>query len=124
MDKFKIHTVEGIKIIDVTLKRATLENAAEFKNFLAEEIDNGKRKFIIDLSSVNFMDSTFLGALVVNLKKVQKAGGDLRLVKKEQSDKSPLWLMFQSTKMYKMFKIFESIDKAYESYQDWAARKL
>jgi anti-anti-sigma factor len=118
MEKFNFNIVEGVTIVDVKLKRATLTHAAKFKNLLTEHIDNGEKRFVIDLSSVDFMDSTFLGVLVVNLKKVRKEGGDLRIVKREGDDKNPIWLMFQSTNMYKMFKFYEGIDEAYESYQD------
>ncbi|NLJ48759.1 MAG: STAS domain-containing protein, partial [Candidatus Atribacteria bacterium] len=38
------------------------------------------KKLIIDLTSVEFIDSTFLGVIVNSLKKVAKLGGDLKLV--------------------------------------------
>jgi len=96
----------------VNLTRATLREAEEFKKTLVEDIETGKRKIVVDLSSCEFIDSTFLGALVVSLKKITALGGDLKLVGFQPNVRS----MFELTRMYRVFESFGTMEKAVESF--------
>jgi anti-anti-sigma factor len=69
-----------IVIINVNLSRATVKEAHEFKKFIDDEIKKKKLKIIIDLSPCDFIDSTFIGVLVVTLKKLADIGGELRII--------------------------------------------
>jgi len=42
-------------------------------------LDLGDRRFILDATGLEYMDSAAIGALVSSLSKVKKAGGELRL---------------------------------------------
>ncbi|GAB6281550.1 MAG: STAS domain-containing protein [Ignavibacterium sp.] len=96
----------------VNLTRATMKEAEEFKKILSNDIDLGARKIVVDLSECEFIDSTFLGALVVSLKKITALGGDLKLVGFQPSVHS----MFELTRMYRVFEAFPSKKEAIESY--------
>ena len=101
-----------ITIETVNLTRATLKDAEEFKKALVADIEAGKRKIVVDLSTCEFIDSTFLGALVVCLKKITALGGDLKLVGFQPNVRS----MFELTRMYRVFESFKSVDEAVESF--------
>ncbi|MEJ2616304.1 MAG: STAS domain-containing protein [Ignavibacteriaceae bacterium] len=96
----------------VNLTRATLKEAEEFKSHLVEDIKGGWQKIVVDLSECEFIDSTFLGALVVSLKKVTAMGGDIKLVGFQPAVNS----MFELTRMYRVFDSFKSLDEAVQSY--------
>lgn len=96
----------------VMLSRATLREADDFKNTLAEDIQNGARKIVVDLTECEFIDSTFLGALVVSLKKVTSLGGDMRLVGFQPAVHS----MFELTRMYRVFESFKTKEEAVNSF--------
>jgi anti-anti-sigma factor len=96
----------------VNLTRATLKEAEEFKFILSKDIDTGWRKIVADLSECEFIDSTFLGALVVSLKKITALGGDLRLVGFQPAVHS----MFELTRMYRVFESFKSKEEAVKSF--------
>jgi anti-anti-sigma factor len=96
----------------VNLSRATLKEAEEFKKILSEDIENGARKLIVDLSDCEFIDSTFLGSLVVSLKKATALGGDLRLVGFQPSVHS----MFELTRMYRVFEAYQTKQEAIEGF--------
>jgi len=68
-----------VVIID-NLSRATLKEAKGFKKLIDDEIHNKTLKMVIDLSTCEFLDSTFIGVLVITLKKMGGSGGELRLV--------------------------------------------
>lgn len=105
--------VNGDVVIEkVGLIRATMKEAEEFKETLTEEIQSGWRKIVVDLSQCEFIDSTFLGALVVSLKKVTVLGGDLRLVGFQPAVHS----MFELTRMYRVFEAYKTIDEAVSSF--------
>jgi anti-anti-sigma factor len=70
----------NILIEIVNLERATLKEAEQFKLILVKDIEEGNKNIIVDLNNCEFIDSTFLGALVVSLKKTTALGGDLKLV--------------------------------------------
>jgi len=54
--------------------------APEFKHRTHDVIDKGAKKVIVDLSGVEFMDSTGLGVLVGALKRLRSTQGVLALV--------------------------------------------
>lgn len=97
----------------VELTRATLNEVDEFKQRLVENIDNGYKKIIVDLAGCEFIDSTFLGALVIALKKVTSFGGDLRLVGFQPTVHS----MFELTRMYRVFETFKTKEDAILSFK-------
>ncbi len=102
----------SVLIEKVNLSRATLKEAENFKSFLITDIEEGWLKIVVDLSECEFIDSTFLGALVVSLKRVTASGGDIRLVGFQPAVNS----MFNSTRMYRVFESFKSREDAIESY--------
>lgn len=110
--EFKSEKYEDVAVVNVFLNRATLARAVKFKDFVTEIISGGTSKFIIDLSMCEYIDSTFLGAMVSLLKKVNSLNGDLRLVYNKEVPS----LMFVVTRMDKVFKIFNKLDEALESF--------
>ena len=102
----------SVLVEKVNLTRATLKEAEEFKSHLVEDIKVGWQKIVVDLSECEFIDSTFLGALVVSLKKVTAMGGDIKLVGFQPAVNS----MFELTRMYRVFDSFKSLDEAVQSY--------
>jgi anti-anti-sigma factor len=101
-----------IVVETVNLTRATLKEAEEFKKILSADIDKGSLRLIVDLTECEFIDSTFLGTLVVSLKKVSALGGDLRLVGFQPAVHS----MFELTRMYRVFEAFPTKQAALESF--------
>lgn len=104
--------VGDVVVETVNLTRATLKEAEEFKKTLVRDIEAGNRKIVVDLTSCEFIDSTFLGALVVSLKKITALGGDLKLVGFQPNVRS----MFELTRMYRVFESFGATEKAVESF--------
>ncbi len=105
--------IEEIIVISVNLRRATLVEAEEFKDVLVNDIQRGFKKIVVDLSACEFIDSTFLGSLVVSLKKLTGLGGDLRLVGFQPAVHS----MFELTRMYRVFESFKSTQEAIQSFK-------
>ncbi len=110
--EFKLEKYEDVAVIHVFLNRATLAKAVKFKEFVTDIINSGTNKLIIDLGICEYLDSTFLGAMVALLKKVNSMNGDLRLV----YNKDMPSLVFVITRMDKVFKIFNQLDEALTSF--------
>lgn len=109
---FKSEIYGDVAVVHVYLNRATLAKAIAFKDFTQNIIDEGYSKLIVDLSMSEYLDSTFLGAMVSLLKKVSVLNGDLRLVYKKEMPS----LMLVLTRMDKVFKIFDDLQGAIESF--------
>ncbi len=105
-------TIDDIIVEIVNLYRATLLEAEELKRQVNDKIDNGYRKVIIDLTSVEFLDSTFLGIIVNTLKKVAKLGGDLKLVGFKPNVRS----MFELTRLFRVFESYSELQDAIKSF--------
>ena len=104
--------VRDIVVEKVNLTRATLKEAEDFKKTLVGDIESGKKRLVVDLTDCEFIDSTFLGALVVSLKKITALGGDLKLVGFQPNVRS----MFELTRMYRVFESFETKEEAVASF--------
>jgi anti-anti-sigma factor len=109
---FKSEKKGDVSIVHVYLNRATLAKAVQFKEFVVEIIQTGLNKLIIDLSVCEYIDSTFLGAMVALLKKTNSLNGDLRLVYNKEMPS----LVFVLTRMDKVFRVFPQLEEAVESF--------
>ena len=106
--------IDDIIVEIVNLDRATLREAEELKQNVNERISSGYKKVIIDLSSVEFLDSTFLGVIVNTLKKVAKLGGDLKLV----GFKPVVRSMFELTRLFRVFESYGELQDAIRSFHN------
>ena len=57
------------------------EDTKEFNDLLHKLIDEGKKKIVVDLSGVKFMNSSGLGMMIGGLTTMKKAGGNLKLAR-------------------------------------------
>ncbi|MCF4119843.1 STAS domain-containing protein [Antribacter sp. KLBMP9083] len=68
---------------DITLVRGNgrlnMIAAPRLRSVVAYAVENGRPRVVVDLSEVEFMDSSGLGSLISCLKTVRQAGGDLRI---------------------------------------------
>ena len=108
MEDFGKTVIAGVTVETVNLTRATFEHAGIFKSIINDDISNGIRKMVIDLSNCDFMDSTFIGVLVVTLKNIKKLNGKLRIVKPFSIAHSIL----ESTNTLRIFDIYDSLEEA------------
>jgi len=110
---FKVDDLENkVCLITVNINRATWEEAEKFKSLLFEKIQIGVKNVIIDLSECEFIDSTFLGSLVVSLKNTTGSGGDLRLI----GFQPDVERMFELTRIYRVFESFKTKEEAINSF--------
>ena len=112
INEFTTEKHGDVIIVHVFLNRATLIKAVKFKDLITGLINGGINKFVIDLSICEYIDSTFLGAMVSVLKKVNSLNGDLRLVYSKDMPS----LVFVLTRMDKVFKVFNGLDAALASF--------
>jgi len=73
-EDFRQLHVSDIVIEVVNLSRATFREASELKKQLDDLIKQNYKKIIVDISQCEFVDSTFLGVLVLSLKSSAKIG--------------------------------------------------
>jgi anti-sigma B factor antagonist len=95
-------------IIQVDTRRATVDLAPAIREKLISEINHGNGQIIINLSYVEFIDSSFLGALVAGLKIVRERMGNIALVELHPHVQNT----FALTHMDKIFPIYHTVEEA------------
>ena len=112
MRDFEFNTYCGYLIATVNIEKATILEALDFKSALDEEIYNGHHNIIINLKECEFLDSTFIGVLVVTWRKVKTRGGKLKLVKPGKFAQS----VFHLTGTIEIFETYDSVEEALSSF--------
>lgn len=111
---FQHHLYFEITLVKINLSRAVMCESQTFYKYLFNLINEGANKIVIDLTSLEFIDSSFAGVLVAALRRVRNRKGDIRLVL--QPGNSLANQMFFNG-MVKIYKTFSSIYEALNSYQ-------
>lgn len=81
--------------------RFDAHEADSFKAQLMEKIDGGQPNLGVDLSDVNFLDSTALAALTSGMKRCREVGGDLVLI----APSNPVQVILELTRLDRAFTI-------------------
>ncbi len=66
------------------------------------------RNVILDLSAVEFIDSSGMGLLIAMLKRITPRGGDLKIAGLRKTVR----MVFEITRTYKIFEIFDTVEEA------------
>ena len=80
---------------------------------LHDFIDQNKKKVVIDLSKVDWMNSTGLGILISGLTTLRNNGGELKLANVTDKIQSLLTI----TKLITVFECFNTVDDAVASFK-------
>ncbi len=102
--------IENGIIVKPSAKRIDTSCSADFKGKMIDCINEGHNNIALDLSDVDFIDSSGLGAMISALKTIGN-DGNLVLFGLKETVKS----LFRLTRMDRIFKIVESEDEAVKS---------
>lgn len=112
LEDFQRELINDVVIEKVNISRATFKEAQEFKDRVVFDIAANNHKVIIDLSGCDYIDSTFLGVLVVVLKKMAEKGGEIKYIIPQPS---ALYL-FKITGLYSVLNLYRNIEEAMQSF--------
>jgi len=71
---------DGVTIIKIENERLDSVIASDLKSELLLSVDGGANKILLDLSQVNYADSSGLGALLFGLRQLKNLGGQMKLL--------------------------------------------
>lgn len=112
--RIDIREKDGVTILSLQGKLMGGSDAETFKGAIYKLIEEGKKKVIVNLHAVNWINSTGMGILISGYTTLRRSGGDLRLLHVSDKIRSILYV----TKLNTIFKCFDNEDEAVKSYED------
>ena len=105
--------VEGQDVLVIELREDNLDasNVREFRDAVQSLIQD-RTRVVLDMSGVNFVDSSGLGALISCLRQVNARKGDFRLCGMSRTVRA----LFELMRMHRVFNIHESRADAVASF--------
>ena len=95
---FKVVAKDDVTLIEVG-GQLIVGNRQLLKEQVLDQLERGDRKFIVDFSKTDYIDSSGLGVLVTLSKKNREQGGQLSLVSLSED----LRTLFELTKLDTLF---------------------
>jgi anti-anti-sigma factor len=109
---FSSEEKNNVIIETVNLKRAITNEAEEFKTHFLNNVNSKNKRYIIDLTKCEYMDSSFLGSIIYVYKKISESGGELKVVAPHQD----LKILLEITSVNKFVDVFETKSAALKSF--------
>lgn len=98
-------------VIAVKEARLDAHNSSELKDRILRTLEEGGRRFVVDLAEVNFIDSSGLGALLSGYKNATQRSGTFILAGLQPRVRS----MFELTRLNRVFEIYPRLQEAISS---------
>ena len=76
------------------------------------QLTSERSQIVIDMSNVEFLDSSIIGALVGSMRAARENGGDVKLAKVNPDVQT----VFELTRLDRVFRIHVSVDEALREY--------
>ena len=95
---FKVVAKDDVTLIEIG-GQLIVGNRQLLKEQVLDQLERGDRKFILDFSKTDYIDSSGLGVLVTLSKKIREQGGQLSLVSLSED----LRTLFELTKLDTLF---------------------
>ncbi|MDX1931436.1 MAG: STAS domain-containing protein [Capsulimonadales bacterium] len=105
-----------IVVVRLPLEKLDLSTTSDFKQMMLA-VTAEYKKAILDLSSISFVDSSGLGALLSVLRELTGVGGDLKLCCVQKRVR----VMFELVRMHRVLTIYDTVPQALASFADPAS---
>jgi anti-sigma B factor antagonist len=102
-----------VTILDMTGEVRIGEGAISLRDSIRNLADQGKKKVLLNLAGVKYMDSSGVGELIANYTTVKRAGGQLKLL--NLTDRIQNLLVI--TKLLTVFDAYDNEAEALKSFQ-------
>jgi anti-sigma B factor antagonist len=110
--KIDTRTVGDVYVLDCSGKITLGEGTMAIRNTVKDVLKGGGKKIILNLSDVNYIDSSGIGELVSSYTTVTNQGGHLKLVNLTKKIQELLAI----TKLLTVFQVFDSEQAAIASF--------
>ena len=109
--EFVVEHVQDADVVEIPVEELDASNAAELKRDIGPIVET-KRKLVLDLSRLRFVDSSGLGAFLSCLRRVNERGGDLKLSNMSSSIRA----VFELVRMHRVFDIHPTREAAVHAF--------
>ena len=110
--KLTVRQVGDVTVLDAAGRITLGEGASTFREKIRELISDGKKKILLNLGEVSYIDSSGIGEMVSGFTSVTNNGGQLKLVGLSKRVKD----LLQITKLYTVFEAFDDEAEAVRSF--------
>ena len=105
------HPIDAERHVLAVRGEIDLFTAPELKKMLADAIENGATRVVVDLSETTFLDSTALGVLIGAVKRLRSRDGQLVIVNTDAN----IAKTFEITGLDQIFTILDTRDAAVDA---------
>ncbi len=116
--KIAFREVDHVTIIDVSGRIVLGDETETLRHAVRDQLSQGKKKIILNLAEVDYIDSSGVGVLVASFTAVRNSGGELKLLNLTQKVHDIL----NVTKLYTVFDIKDDEFKAVKSFDYFFAK--
>jgi anti-sigma B factor antagonist len=102
-----------VTILDLEGKITIGEGSVSLRSAIRRLIEEGKKKILLNLSGVGYVDSSGIGELVSSYTTINREGGQLKLLKLTQKIKDLLTI----TKLLTVFDTYDDESEALNSFK-------
>jgi anti-sigma B factor antagonist len=102
-----VHVHEDMQVFDL-VGSLDIATSPTVRAALTSASERGSHRLIVDLTRVDFLDSTGLGALIGGQRRAKEFGGEVRLVAKE----GQILRLLRITGLLKVFSVYPTLDDA------------
>ena len=115
--KIVTRLIDGVEVVKVSGRIELGEGSAAVREVVRDLLAKGRKKILLNLGDVDYIDSSGLGSLVSAFTSVRKEGGELKLLylTKKVHD------LLQMTKLYTVFDIIDDETAGIKSFDQSAA---
>ena len=110
--KIKERERDGVVILEVSGKIMGGPDSELFTNTLKTLVHQGKKRVVVDLAGVSWVNSTGLGILISGYSTLKRSNGEMKLVNVSDRIDS----IFMVTKLYSVFDSYKSEDEGIASF--------
>jgi anti-sigma B factor antagonist len=110
--------VSHVTILDLSGRITLGDETGQLRDTIRQLIASGKKKIVLNLAHIDYIDSSGVGELVSSFTAVRNAGGDLKLLSLTKKVHDVLHV----TKLYTVFDIKEDEFTAVKSFDYFFAK--
>jgi anti-sigma B factor antagonist len=107
-----VHVIDDIEVFELT-GSLDIATSPTVRAALTSASERGGHQLIVDLTQVDFLDSTGLGALIGGQRRAREFGGEVRLVAKE----GQILRLLRITGLLKVFSVYPTLEDAVKNGQ-------